>query len=82
MFCEEGYSKTPFSFSLLLVYLPALRCGSDYSFSKLKKKGVKSMKILLAVSLNLIKQFNLETCQSDSLSSSSFELNLVGADSK
>jgi hypothetical protein len=40
------------------------------------------MKILLAVSLNLIKQFNLETCQSDSLPSSSFELNLAGADPK
>jgi len=38
------------------------------------------MKFFLLVSLNLIKQFDLETYQFDSLPNSSFELNRVRAD--
>jgi hypothetical protein len=48
----------------------------------LKIKNIKNIKIFLAVSLNLIKQFNFKTCQSTSLSNSSFELNHVRSNSK
>jgi len=58
----------------ILLYLLVFRCKLDYSFSRLKK-NVKNMMIFLAVSLNLIKWFDLETCQPNSLSSSSIELN-------
>jgi hypothetical protein len=40
------------------------------------------MDIFLVVTLNQIKWFDLETCQPDSLSSSSFKLNHVGANPK
>ena len=73
--------KTPSSFSVLLAYSFALCCGSNYSSSKLNR-NIKSMKIFLAVSLNPIKQFDLENCQPNSLSISSFKLNRMGADPK
>ena len=45
--------------SIIVLYLLALRCRSDFFFLNLKK--MLKMKILLTISLNPIKQFDLET---------------------
>jgi len=58
---------------LVFIHLLAFHCGSDYSFSKLKKM-LRVGWYFFVVSLNPIKRFDFETWQPDL----SFELNHVG----